>query len=133
MLLIARLHARGRSLRTIARIVTVASGQAVSANTIGRWLRRALQPQEEVQQALASLRAQAVEGCGQAILRGARDGRHAPAKDLLVAAGTIERDAPTERLVILVGDGKTAVGMLPQPDGPIIEAEPVQSLPKPLS
>lgn len=79
--------------------------------------------------ALASLRAVAVEGWGQAITRGARDGRHAPAKDLLVAAGTIERDAPTERLVILVGDGKTAVGTLPRPDGPIVEAAAREQLP----
>lgn len=94
MVLIARLHARGRSLRTIARIVSLASGQAVSAPTVGRWLRRALQPQEEAQQALASFRAVAVEGWGQAILRGARDGRHAPAKDLLIAAA---RSSATHR------------------------------------
>ena len=103
MLLISRLHRSGRKIAEIARLLTTPE-RTLSAETVGQWLRRAKQPQEDLHIALASLRSDAVESWGLAMRRGARDGRHAPAKDLLTATGTIRADA-TDRLVIVIGSG----------------------------
>lgn len=113
MLLAVRLANRGRGVRAIAQVLTASSGRPVSPATIARWLRRARQPQEDVQMALASLRAEAVESWAGAMRTGKKYGRHAPAKDLLMATGTIERDMAAERVTIIVGDGTVPVGRLP--------------------
>ena len=70
MLLAIRLANRGRSVRAIAQVLSASAGRSVSAATVSRWLRRARQPQEDVQMALASLRAEAVESWAGAMRTG---------------------------------------------------------------
>lgn len=136
MLLVARLAAQGRSATAIARILTrpsytdpvtgdVLPARTIAPDVVARWLRRARQPAEDVHMALASLRVQAVEHWGTAMSRGARDGRHAPAKDLLVATGVIA-DRAADRVVILIGTGHADVSSLPTlPARPVIDVAPI--------
>jgi hypothetical protein len=133
MVLIARLDRAGMKSRTIARIVSKGrpDDKRVSHVTVTRWLQRAKAPSEDIQMALAGLRHTAVESWHTAMVKGSRYGKHAPAKDLLVATGDIDKDIATDRLVILVGDGRTSIGTLPQPDSVIIDAEPAKLLPEP--
>lgn len=120
MIVITRLSAQGRSLRTIARMLTTPE-RRISAETIGRWLRAARTPSDAVHMALASQRMVAVEAWSQAMTRGARDGRHAPAKDLLIATGTIRQDA-ADRLVVVIGNGTPDLRSLPSlPSRPALE------------
>ena len=134
LLIIARLHGKGLKSRTIARLLSTPA-RAISHQTVVRYLQRAQTPSEAIKVALASLRGDAVESWQTAMRRGARDGKHAPAKDLLIATGDIKHDTPTDRLVIIVGDGQTIVGslptlpvsvgagsLLPAPDGPSVSA-----------
>lgn len=122
-----RLATRGRSVRAIAQVLSTSAGRAVSPATVARWLRRVRQPQEDVQMALASLRAEAVESWAGAMRTGTKYGRHAPAKDLLMATGTIERDTPSERITIIVGDGTAPIGRLPD----TLQRGPIAALPPP--
>ena len=119
MLIVTRLSSQGKSLRAIARILTTPE-RSVSFETVGAWLRRAKQPVEELHMALAAMRLGAVESWDLAIKRGARDGRHAPAKDLLIATGTIRPDA-TDRLIVVIGNGV--------PDAATLPALPVRTVP----
>lgn len=61
---------------------------------------------------LASLRMDAVESWGTAMRRGARDGRHAPAKDLLAATGVIAKDS-ADRVVVILGTGDHRAPAMP--------------------
>jgi hypothetical protein len=54
---------------------------------------------------LSAFRRDAVESWHRAMQTGAKYGRHAPAKDWLVATGTITSQEPADRLTIWVGDG----------------------------
>lgn len=111
MVLIARLHRTGRKIAEIARIISTPD-RVVSPQTVGQWLRRAKQPQEDLHMTLASLRLGAVDAWDLAMKRGARDGRHAPAKDLLIATGTIRPDAAPS-LVLVIGSGSPDPASLP--------------------
>jgi hypothetical protein len=114
MAAIVRLSTAGHSARKIARLISTAS-RPISARTIDRWLARARTPNETITTALAALRADAVSGWAAAIRQGARFGKHAPARDLLVATGVIEKESPADRITIHVGDGTIAIGRLPSP------------------
>lgn len=111
MLLVARLSRQGRSAAAISRLLTTEQ-RPISPQTIAEWLRRARQPAEDLHMALASLRLDAVESWSLAMKRGARDGRHAPAKDLLVATGTVDRDQG-HGLTIVIGQGLEVHPQLP--------------------
>lgn len=123
MIVIARLTAAGRSARSIARLLTTPE-RSISGVAVAQWQRRAKQPAEEIRMALAAHRMDAVEDWVKASSRGARDGRHAPAKDLLTATGAIAPDA-RERLIIIVGNGAADLGTLPMlPERPILDVTP---------
>lgn len=123
MLLISRMHRSGRKIAEIARVISTPE-RRISPETVGQWLRRAKQPQEDFHTTLASLRLQAVESWDLAMKRGARDGRHAPAKDLLIATGTIAPQA-VDRVTILLGSGDANILNLPAlPTRPTIDVEP---------
>ena len=133
MVVITRMSARGMSCRTIARLLTRAD-RSVTAQTIATWLRRAKQPAEELHAALGALRMDAVEAWGLAMRRGARDGRHAPAKDLLIATRVIEAAPDAGRVTIVIGGGvggHVTIGpaLPPIPPDILIAARPVKALP----
>jgi hypothetical protein len=127
MLIVSRLSSQGKSLRAIARLISTPE-RKVCIETIGAWLRRAKQPVEELHMALAAMRLGAVDAWDLAIQRGARDGRHAPAKDLLIATGTIRPDA-TDRLVVVIGNGVADAATLPALPPRSVVALPVPSEP----
>lgn len=111
MALIHRLHSSGRKLTEIARIVSTPD-RVISPETVGQWIRRAKQPHEALHMALAAGRFERLEEWALASKRGARDGRHAPAKDWLIASGTIRNDQ-SPALVVLIGSGTVDADTLP--------------------
>lgn len=119
-----RLHQKGLTCRAIARLAS-RQGKQISHDTINRFCKRAELAPEAIVALLKSMRLEAIEAWELAMKRGARDGRHAPAKDLLQATGDITRDEPADRFIILVGDGTAPVAQLPEPPQAIIDAAEV--------
>ena len=111
MLLMSRLHKQGRKITEIARLISTPE-KVISPETVGQWLRRARQPQEDLHMLVAEGRVEALESWRLAMKRGARDGRHAPAKDWLIAAGTVSAQ-PTDRLIVVIGTGQADTASLP--------------------
>ena len=112
LILITRLARAGRSTRGIAKALSTPE-RSISHGTIVKFLREARTPNEDVKMAIAALRMDAVEAWETAMHRGARDGRHAPAKDLLIASGTISSDHRSG-VVIVIGNGVASVDTLPR-------------------
>lgn len=112
MLVIARMSNRGMSSYKIARCLTTPE-RKISAAVVAAWLRRARTPPEELHMSLAALRIGAVESWDLAMRRGARDGRHAPAKDLLIATKTIEASPDAGRVIVVIGTGAAGAPTLP--------------------
>jgi hypothetical protein len=131
MLFIWRLHQKKLSTRAIARLLSTRS-KDVSPATINRFIRRCHDRPEQVQVALKSLRGEAIDSWRAAIAVAGARGSHQPAKDLLVATGTIRNDQPVDRVVIIVGDGRQAVAQLPEaPD--VLPGEVIDVTAKPVA
>jgi hypothetical protein len=111
-LVLLRLHEKGRKAGTIARILS-RPDREISTKTVVRYLRQVSVATADVQRALARLRMRAVQSWETAMETGEKFGKHAPAKDLLIATGTIRQDAPSDRVIIVVGNGTQAIGELP--------------------
>jgi Homeodomain-like domain len=128
---IIRLHQRGASTRVIAAHLS-RGRRTVSKNTVARFLRDVRESNEDVRLSLAAFRRDAVESWHKAMQYGAKYGRHAPAKDWLIATGTITREESIDRVVILVGDGTAPVAKLPDvPDDIDVVATTVHPDPAP--
>jgi hypothetical protein len=112
MSLILRLRHRGCKLREIARLVST-EDRIVSEETVGQFIRRTLQPNEELQIAMAAGRAEMLDHWMLAAKRGSRDGRHAPAKDWLVATGTVSPQQHGDRVIVVIGTGTADTHSLP--------------------
>lgn len=113
MLIIGRMLQRGMGSARIAKVLSTPE-RPVSVRTVATWLARAKMPAEHAHMALAAGRLDAIDAWHTAMKRGARDGRHAPAKDWLIATGTIDATAQ-DRITIVLGAGHTqSLPALPQ-------------------
>lgn len=105
MLILTRMHQRGMGSTKIAKVLSTPE-RPVSVRTVALWLARAKAPTEAMQMAMAAGRMDMIDNWQLAAKRGARDGRHAPAKDWLIATGTIDAQH-SDRVVVLINSPQT--------------------------
>jgi hypothetical protein len=128
---IVRLHQRGASTRQIAAYLS-RGRRHIGRSLVANFLRQVHEPNDHVRQTMAAFRRDAIESWHQAMQTGAKYGRHAPAKDWLIATSTISHEPVIDRVTIIVGDGTRAVAQLPPvPDDIDVIATPVNPDPAP--